>query len=78
MMKPRVGLIGSLLFVAIFAFAFGLAYVSPVEADRDPCCYLAPTPNCSAGVGVWDFQLRICQYNPSNTLCLNQIAPECW
>jgi len=78
MKKPKNVLVGALLFVALFAFAFGLAYVSPAQAGPDYCCEIPSTPFCSAGVGYWSVVYQQCFYCPDSTQCELQVAPECW
>ncbi|MEW5995308.1 MAG: hypothetical protein AB1744_13080 [Candidatus Zixiibacteriota bacterium] len=71
----------SLILVAVFAFAFGLAYVTPVQAGGNPCCTIEATPYCTEGVGTFINSLAICVYAPDpddSTVCQYQIPPQCF
>jgi hypothetical protein len=78
-MLKRSTFITSLVLVAVFAFVFGLSFVSTVQAGPDNCCDLDPTPHCNGGVGVW-IEGTGCLYWPlhENPSCDYQIAPECF
>jgi hypothetical protein len=78
-MSKKTLFTASALVVAVFAFALGLSMVAPVQAGPDKCCTIPATPFCSEGIGVWyEMQYPHCQYNPQDTSCLIQLAPECW